>query len=124
MPPPTSCPTSSLFPHANRSLRPQSKRAAGSLQPFSHSRLRARRSALRLKSQVCDQFLTTQMTKSVLQLHELDEQVVLRIQARRAPRGLEVEAQPLLDAAAPQLRCALRQIEGHDEGEHNGRRQD
>src|SRR3954452_1851696 len=60
-----------------------------------------------LPAEVGDQFLTLQIAKGVLQLHQLNEQVVLRVQARRVDRALEVERQPLLD---PVHAGALRQI--------------
>ena len=57
-----------------------------------------------------DQFLTLQVPQRVLQLHQLNEHIVLRIQSRRRLRTLEVERQPFLNAHLGQCRCALRQI--------------
>ena len=44
----------------------------------------------------------------VLQLHQLNEQIVLRIKLRRAHRRLEIKTQPFLNPAHPRT---LRQIE-------------
>src|SRR5687767_15853907 len=49
------------------------------------------------ETEVSDQVLATQMTERVLQFHELNENVVLRIEARGGLRRLEVEGQPFLD---------------------------
>ena len=43
------------------------------------------------ESEVGDQFLSLEVTQRVLQLHQLDEHVVLRIQAGSRLRALEVE---------------------------------
>ena len=51
-----------------------------------------------------NQFFTFQMPQSVFQLHELDEKIMLWIQAWSAHWTLEVEGQPLLDSLHP---CAL-----------------
>ncbi len=60
------------------------------------------------------------IAQRVLQLHQLNEQVVLRIQPWRGHRALEIERQPLLNAAHP---GALRQIQEQRHVEHDGRRQ-
>src|SRR5262245_41292838 len=52
-----------------------------------------------LQAEVRDQLLAPQVPQRVLQLHELDEQVVLGIEAGRGHGALEVEREPLLDAA-------------------------
>src|SRR5271165_3603922 len=77
-----------------------------------------------LQPQMRNQLLALEVAQRVLQLHGLDEQVVLGIQPRRRHRRLEVEAQPLLDADASQLRRALRQVEEQHQVEHNGRGKD
>src|SRR5271170_7443047 len=63
------------------------------------------------QSEMRDQLFALQVPQSVFQLHQLDEQIVLRIQSRRGHRRLEVEAQPLLNAQATQLGRALRKVE-------------
>ena len=73
-----------------------------------------RTSVVVLQSQVRDQFFPLQVAQGVLQLHELDEQVVLGIEAGRGHWRLEVEAEPFLDAEAAQLGRALREIEEED----------
>jgi len=42
--------------------------------------------------------LAHDVAQRVLQLHRLNEKIVLRIEARRCLRRLEIEAEPLLDA--------------------------
>src|SRR3954464_12610744 len=61
-----------------------------------------------LETEMGDQFLALNVAQRVLQLHQLNEQVVLRIEPRRVHRRLEVERQPLLDALHPR---ALREVE-------------
>src|SRR5580704_1903329 len=70
-----------------------------------------------------DEFLATQVPQSVLQLHQLDEQVVLGIEARGGHRALEIEAEPLLNAQALELSSALGKVEEQDQVEHNRSRQ-
>ena len=62
------------------------------------SRSPRRRLVVVLAPEVRDELLALHVAQRVLQLHQLDEQVVLRIQTRRVHRALEVERQPLLDA--------------------------
>src|SRR3954469_1264496 len=73
-----------------------------------------------LQAKVGDELLSLEMAQRVLQLHELDEQIVLGIEPWRRHRRLEVEAQPLLDPEAAQFRGALREVEEQDEVEHKG----
>src|SRR5918992_1773871 len=54
-----------------------------------------------LPPEVSNHLLTHHVTQRVLQLHQLDEQVVLGIQVPGVHRRLEVERQPLLDARHP-----------------------
>src|ERR1700730_8886505 len=61
-----------------------------------------------LLPQVRNQILSHHPSQRILQFHGLDEQIVLRVQLRRAHRRLEVEAQPFLNPAHP---CALRQVQ-------------
>src|SRR5215471_12901564 len=72
-----------------------------------------------LESQMGNQRFAAQVPQRVLQLHELDEKVVLRIEPRRRHGGLQIEAQPLLDAQPPQLMAALREVEEQDQVEHD-----
>ena len=51
-----------------------------------------------LQPEVRDQVLAHDVAQRVLQLHRLDEQIVLRIEPLGRLRRLEVEAQPLLNA--------------------------
>src|SRR3954471_11721379 len=74
-----------------------------------------------LTAKMRDQLFAFQVAQSVLQLHQLDEQVVLRIQVRRVHRALEVERQPFLNAV--HLR-ALRQVEKQGDVEDDGRSED
>src|SRR5688572_7492698 len=71
-----------------------------------------------LPSKVSDELLTFQVAERVLQFHQLDEEIVLRIEPRRVHRALEVERQPLLDPVHP---GALRQIEEERDVEHDRR---
>src|SRR6516225_10750818 len=73
-----------------------------------------------LLPKVCNQRLTHQPAQSVLQLHGLNEQIVLRVELGRSHRRLEVEAQPFLNA--PQSR-ALREVQEQHQVQYNGRRQ-
>ena len=53
-------------------------------------------SVIVFESEVRDEFLSSKVPQRVLQLHQLDEQVIFRVEARRCHGALEVEAQPLL----------------------------
>src|SRR6476646_7570640 len=61
-----------------------------------------------LTAKVRDQFFALQVPQRVLQLHQLDEQIVLRIQAGCVNRALEVKRQPFLNAMHA---GAVRQVE-------------
>ena len=63
-----------------------------------HLKKRAQWSVVILQPQMCNQFFAFQVPERVLQLHELDEQIVLGVEPRRGHRRLEVEAQPFLNA--------------------------
>ena len=67
-----------------------------------------------------DQLLALHIPQRVLELHQLNEQVVLRIELGRVHRRLVVEGQPFLDArhARP-----LREVEKERRVEHDRRRQ-
>ena len=68
-----------------------------------------------------DQLLALHPAQRVLQLHQLDEQVVLGVQPSGCGRALPVEAEPLLDAAHA---GALGEVEEQREVEHDRRRED
>ena len=55
-----------------------------------------------LQPKVRNQTLALDMTQSVLQLHGLDKQIVLRVQSLSCLRRLQVEAQPLLNTKRSQ----------------------
>src|SRR6185295_3143663 len=60
-----------------------------------------------LTAKMRDQLLALQIPQRVLQLHQLDEQIMLRVETRRVDRALEIERQPFLDAGHTR---PLRQI--------------
>src|SRR6478735_11076811 len=78
------------------------------------------RSVVVFASQVRDQFLAQQISQRVLQLHQLNEQIVLRVERRGMLRTLEVKGQPLLNAEEA---GTLRKIEKQRHVEHDRRRQ-
>src|ERR1700730_12480652 len=51
-----------------------------------------------LTAEVRDELLSLQISQRVLQLHQLNEQIVLGIEAWRVNGALEIKGQPLLDA--------------------------
>ena len=73
-----------------------------------------------LPAEVGDLLLAHHPAQGVLQLGELDEEVVLGVEARRNHRRLVVEAQPLLDAAQAGALGEIaeqHQVEGQRRGE-------
>src|SRR5258708_25894012 len=62
-----------------------------------------------------DQVLALHVAQSILELHQLNEDVVLRVEAGRRHRALEVERQPLLNALHT---GALGKIHKQDQVEH------
>src|SRR3569623_1279416 len=74
-----------------------------------------------LGAEVGDEVITLRVAERDLQLHELDEQVVLRVQAFLRHRRLPVEAQPLLDARHA---GAVREVHEQREVEDARRRED
>src|SRR6266852_1548652 len=68
-----------------------------------------------------DQILATHPAQRVLELHELNENVVLGIDLGRMHRRLEVERQPFLDSAHA---GAMRQVEKQHEVEDQRRSED
>src|SRR3954468_11102261 len=71
-------------------------------------------------SKVRDQLLTLQIPKRVFQLHQLNEQIVFRIQIRSVHRALEVEREPFLNTMHPR---PLRQIHEQRDVEDDRRRE-
>ncbi len=71
-----------------------------------------------------DQVGAHDVAKCVLQLHGLDEEIVLRVEPFARLRRLEVEAQPLLNADGLERRRALGQVEEEHQVERDGRGQD
>src|SRR5580692_3051607 len=71
-----------------------------------------------------DELFAFQMAQSVLQLHQLDEQIMFGIEPGYGHWGLEVEAEPLLNAETFQFGAALSEVEEEDQIEHDGRGQD
>src|SRR4051812_34115446 len=80
-----------------------------------------RDSVVVLTTKMGDQFFTLQVSERVLELHQLDEQVVLRIQPGCMHRTLEVEGQPFLD---PVHSRPLGQVHEQRDVENDRRRQD
>src|SRR5665213_2580068 len=74
-----------------------------------------------LTAKMRDQILALEMPQSVLQLHQLNEEIVFGIEARRVLRRLEVEGQPLLNAAHAR---ALRQVHEQRDVEDDRRGED
>ena len=52
-----------------------------------------------LKPKVCNQFFASQVSKRVLELHKLDEQIVFRVKLLCAHGALKVKGEPLLNSA-------------------------
>src|SRR6266498_115805 len=77
-----------------------------------------------LQSQMRDQFLPAHIAQRILQLHKLDEQVMLGIQVGGAHRALEVKRQPLLNSFARHFRAALGKIKKEHQVENEGCGQD
>src|SRR5260370_2817855 len=71
-----------------------------------------------LLSQVRNHILSHHPAKCVLELHQLNEEVMLGIEPGCAHRRFEIEAQPFLNSTHP---CTLRKIEEQNEIENNGR---
>src|SRR5579883_1290876 len=97
------------------------------MKPYPTSAPRSRRGAgappspIVFGAEVGDDVLPGHPAQRVLELHQLDEEVVLRIELRGGHRALEVKAQPLLRAVEA---CALREIEEQREVEDHRRRED
>src|SRR5712692_3317482 len=76
------------------------------------------------ESQVGDELFAAQVAQRVLELHQLDEQVVFRVEGRCAHGAFEIEGEPFLDDLARHLAAALRQVHEQNQVEHDRRRQD
>src|SRR5476649_1154275 len=74
-----------------------------------------------LTSKMRDELFALEIAQRVLELHQLDEQIVLRVHLGRVHRRLVVERQPLLDAV--HLR-PLREIQEERRVEDNRRGED
>src|SRR5687768_12128807 len=74
-----------------------------------------------LQAEVRDEVFAAEVAERVLELHQLDEDVVLGVEAGRGHRRLEVEGEPLLRALHP---AALREVEEEREVEDDGRGED
>src|SRR5712691_4311044 len=61
------------------------------------------------KAQMCNQLFAAKVAQCVLELHQLDENVMLRIEARRSLRRFKIEGQPLLDSFHPCPLCQIHQ---------------
>ena len=54
-----------------------------------------------LKAEVSDEVFAAQVAQRVFQFHQLDKNIVLRIEAGRSLRRLEIEGEPLLYSLHP-----------------------
>src|SRR5215470_8007774 len=77
-----------------------------------------------LQPQVGNQRLTFQVPERVFQLHQLDEKIVLRVEAGSSHGRFEVEAEPLLDSKSLKLLAALRQVKEEHQVKDDRRCQD
>src|SRR5262245_7638347 len=73
-----------------------------------------------LTTEMRNELFALEEPQRVLQLHQLDEQIVFRIQTRRVDRALEIERQPFLDAVHVR---ALGEIEEQGDVEDDRRGQ-
>src|SRR6266481_6800305 len=73
-----------------------------------------------LKAQMGDQLFAAQVAQRIFELHQLDKQVMFRIQPRNRHRRLEIKAEPFLNSQVFQFFAALGQIEEEYKIEHNG----
>src|SRR5260370_41814770 len=76
-------------------------------------------SVIVLQAQMGDQVFPAQMAERVLELHELDEEVVLGVEAGCGHQGFEVAGGPLLDPARPRPGREVH-VEGGAEGVGGG----
>src|SRR5260370_37822384 len=86
--------------------------SAEALTSAGRDRTTRRRSVVVFVAKMGDRLFAHHPAQGVLQLHQLDEEIVLRVEAFRGHRALEVEAEPLLDSLqAPAPRPAHPQSE-------------
>src|ERR1043166_7699009 len=108
------------------------RRASPNLERYHKVRQKPRKPAARRKrllrelvvvflAEVGDQVFAHHPAQGVLEFHGLDEQVVLGIEFGAGHGRLEVETQPLLDAAEA---GALRKVEEYHQVEHDRSGQD
>ena len=71
-----------------------------------------------------DQVRAHDVAQRVLQLHRLDEEIVLRVEALSSLRRFQVKAQPFLNADGSEIGRALGQIEEEHQIERNRSGQD
>src|SRR5713226_1166871 len=74
-----------------------------------------------LTAKMGDQLFAFEVPQRVLQLHQLNEQIVLGVESRRVNRTLEIEGQPLLN---PVHARAAGEIQKQRDVQHNRRRED
>src|SRR5512139_813623 len=74
-----------------------------------------------VEAEVRDELLARDVAQRVLELRELDEEVVLRVEPLPDHRALEVEGEPLLD---PGQAGALREVEEERDVERDRRGED
>ena len=77
-----------------------------------------------LQAQVGDELFAAQMAQGILQLHELGEEVMLRIEIGGTHGNQKIEREPFLDASVLQCAAALCHIEAEHDVEDESRRQD
>src|SRR4029077_7758695 len=72
-------------------------------------------------TEVRDQVRAHHPAERIFQFHGLNKQIMLRIEAWSGHRGLEIEAEPLLDALHP---CTLGEIQEENQVQNDRRGQD
>ena len=113
----TSCSRNSGRSRARRNERRQGKRERVERSLFCVRRAsRCIGSVVVLLPEMRDEILPLDVPQRVLELHELDEEIVLGVEPRRVHRALEVEREPFLDAAhADPLRHVHEEREVEDD---------
>src|SRR3954453_14391445 len=69
-----------------------------------------------LEAEMCDQVFSAHPAQRILQLHKLNEDIMLGVQAFSSHGRLEVEREPFLDASHPGALC---EIEKQHQIQHN-----
>src|SRR4051812_48179448 len=113
----TSCPALS---RAGTRFRPMKR-----VPPMTRTRMSAgnvtRASVVVLEAEMCDQIFSAHPAQCVLQLHKLNEDIMLGVQAFSSHGCLEIEREPFLDASHPRPLCQVHkqhQIEHDRRGEN------